>query len=210
MPIKDKQKLKEARARADAKRKGTRFLSWTAVVYPDSAPEGWRDVLDETHIEWVESPLHDRDTNPDGTKKKAHWHILLMFPSVQTSEQVQELLAPLNCTIPIPCKSAKGLVRYFAHLDNPEKFQYAVSDIRAHGGADIGELLRPSTSDRYERIADMIRWVNENDIMHYSDLTEYAMTQKYDEWFTLLCDSSAFMLKEYIKSRWQKRMQEIH
>lgn len=209
MPTKDPEKLKAKRARADAKRRGTRFLSWTAVVYPESAPEGWRDVIDEYHIEWVESPLHDKDTNPDGTAKKAHWHILLMFPSVQTVEQVQELLAPLNCTIPIPCKSAKGLTRYMAHLDNPEKFQYQVSDIRAHGGADLGELLRPSATDRYEIIKQMITWVRENNITDFIDLMDYAMTRESETWFPLLCDNCAFVMEKVIKSNWQKIQREM-
>ena len=51
---------------------------WAAVVYPDSAPENWRQLLDDLHIEWVESPLHDRDVNETtGELKKAHWHIVL-------------------------------------------------------------------------------------------------------------------------------------
>lgn len=41
-----------------------RTRNWCAVVYPDSAPENWRDILDGQHICWVESPLHDQDVNP--------------------------------------------------------------------------------------------------------------------------------------------------
>lgn len=204
MSIKDPEKLKAARKRADDKRKGTRFLSWTAVVYPDSAPEHWRDVLDETHIEWVESPLHDHDENPDGTAKKPHWHILLMFPSVQTERQVKELIEPLNCTIPIPCKSARGLVRYMIHLDNPEKYQYDISDIRGHGGADVAKLLQSTSTERYEMIKEMVKWIERNKIIHFCDLINYAMSAEPDTWFPLLCDNSSFMMKEYIKSNWQK------
>lgn len=195
---------READKKYEEKRKGTRFLTWTAVVYPESAPENWRDYLDETHIEWVESPLHDQDVNPDGTPKKSHWHILLMFQTVKTAEQVKELLAPLNCTIPIVCQSAKGLCRYMAHLDNPEKFQYSISEIRGHGGADIAELLRPTSSDRYETIKAMIEWVKDNQIVDFIDLMDYAMSHESDTWFPLLCDNSAFVMKEVIKSNWQK------
>lgn len=203
MPIKDPVKLKEARQRADAKRKGTRYLSWTAVVYPDSAPENWRDIIDDTHIEWVESPLHDKDINPDGSIKKPHWHILLMFPSVQTERQVKELLKPINCTIPINCKSARGLVRYMAHIDNPEKAQYSISEIRGHGGADVAKLLQLTASERHEIIKEMVVWVDENKIIHFVDLMNYALRERSD-WFITLCDSSAFVMKEYIKSNWQK------
>ena len=42
---------------------------WTFVVYPESAPENWRTILDETFMRWVESPLHDKDVNADGEIK---------------------------------------------------------------------------------------------------------------------------------------------
>ncbi|WP_225354628.1 Rep family protein, partial [Ligilactobacillus murinus] len=58
-------------------KKDDRARTWTFIVYPESAPENWRDLLDEYHVPWVESPLHDKDINPDGTVKKAHWHVIL-------------------------------------------------------------------------------------------------------------------------------------
>lgn len=181
--------------------KETRTRSWVIVVYPDSAPENWRDYIDDLHIEWVESPLHEFDTNPSGEVKKPHWHVLLMFGGVKTYEQVCEVLAPLNCPIPQRCHSAKGAVRYMAHLDNPEKFQYSPSDIVSHGGADIAELLRPSSSERYSIIREMLDFVRDSDITEFQDLMDYAMTDRYDTWFPLLCDNSAFVVGQYIKSQ---------
>ncbi|HDT7711324.1 TPA: replication protein, partial [Enterococcus faecium] len=51
------------------KTKDERTRNWTFVVYPESAPENWREFLDELHVPWVESPLHDKDVNPDGELK---------------------------------------------------------------------------------------------------------------------------------------------
>ena len=72
------------------KEKETRTRSWTFVLYPESAPPDWRDRLDDFHIEWVESPLHDRDINGDGQPKKPHIHVLLSFGSVKSYDQVNE------------------------------------------------------------------------------------------------------------------------
>src|SRR5699024_2434671 len=127
-----------------------RTRSWTFILYPESAPKNWKEILDELFIEWVESPLHDKDTNPDGTVKKAHWHILLMFPSVKSYDQVLEITQKLNALAPQKAMSAKGVVRYMLHLDNPEKYQYKKADIKAHGGADLNELLKLSSASRYE------------------------------------------------------------
>ena len=30
---------------------------WAFIVYPESAPENWREILDETHMRWIESPF---------------------------------------------------------------------------------------------------------------------------------------------------------
>ena len=104
--------------------KNKRYRAWTAIVYPDSAPPNWRTLLDDYHIAWVESPLHDMDVH-EGTseKKKAHWHIVLQFEGKKSFEQICELLEPLNCPNPQPCHSVKGAVRYMVHMDNPEKYQ---------------------------------------------------------------------------------------
>ncbi len=69
MPTKDPQKIKEKNARYDAKRAG-RTRNFTTIVYPESAPENWMEILGELFIPSLVSPLHDRDTNPTGECKK--------------------------------------------------------------------------------------------------------------------------------------------
>lgn len=180
--------------------KETRTRNWTIIIYPESAPTNWRDLLDDEHIEWVESPLHDKDINPTGEKKKAHYHVLLMFGGVKSYDQVLEFVKPLNCPIPTRCHNAKSLVRYMCHLDNPDKFQYKLSDIIPHGGVDIAELLRPSSSERYCIIKDMLEFIKENNINEFQDLIDYSFSYHFDDWFPLLCDNSAFVIVNYLKS----------
>lgn len=189
------------KAKSSSQSKETRTRNWTCVVYPESAPENWRVFLDDLHIEWVESPLHEFDCNATGEVKKAHWHVLLMFGGVKSYEQVCEVIKPLNGPIPERCHNAKAMVRYMAHLDNPEKHQYSVSDIKAHGGVDLAELLRPSSSERYTIIKDMCDYVRENRITEFQDLMDYAMANHFDTWFPALCDNSAYVVGQYIKSQ---------
>lgn len=185
---------------ADKKSKETRSANWTIVLYPESEPDNWRDILDEMHIEWIESPLHDSDINANGEVKKAHRHILLMFSGVKAYEQVRELTDVLNCPSPQRCHNSKAMVRYMAHIDNPEKAQYKIEDIKAHGGVDIAEMLRPSSSERYSLIKEMINFVKENNIVEFQDLMDYAAEQRFDDWFPLLCDNSTIVIANYIKS----------
>ncbi len=177
-----------------------RTRNWTFIVYPESAPDGWEEILNGEHLEWIKSPLHDKDINPTGEQKKAHYHVLVLFQGVKTFEQVKALIAPLNCTIPTVCQNVKGLVRYMAHLDNPEKAQYSLSDIVAYGGVDLSEYLKPSKTERYLYIKEMLGFIDYNGITEFKDLMDYAMTERPNDWFQLLCDNSAYVVQQYIKS----------
>lgn len=185
----------------------SRTRNWTFVVYPESASENWRNILDDLHIEWVESPLHDKDLNGDGQPKKPHIHVGVFFAGNKTYEQVKEITDSLNCPIPQRCHSARALVRYMAHLDNPEKAQYNPSDIKGHGGVDVADMLRPASSERYTLIADMMAYIKDNNICEFQDLIDYARVNERDTWFPLLCDSCSFVVGQYIKS--QRHRQSI-
>ena len=180
--------------------KETRTRNWTIVLYPESAPPNWRDILDEEHIPWIESPLHDKDLNANGEHKKAHWHILLLFEGKKSYKQVSELTDKLNATIPQRTASAKGLVRYMAHLDNPDKVQYDKSKIIGHGGADVAEYLKPTSSSRYQLIREMVEYIKDNEIVEMCELVEYAMSERFEDWFPLLCDNSAYIMDSVLKS----------
>ena len=74
--------------------KDGRARAWTFLVYPDSAPNNWREYLDQACIPWVESPLHDPDAsrvNPEEQRKK-HWHIELLFEGLKSKDQVKEII----------------------------------------------------------------------------------------------------------------------
>lgn len=186
-----------------------RTRNWNFIVYPESAPENWVQILDDAHVPWVQSPLHDQDINADGSPKKPHWHCTIMFDSLKTPDQVKELLSPLNCTIPIVCNSPRGSVRYMAHMDNPEKHQYSTSDIVPHQGADIIELLKLTASCRHDMLNDMMAFVISHDVKEFSDLVEYAFTYHPEDWLPMLYDSCTLFMKSYITSRRHRELKLI-
>lgn len=187
------------------KNNSRRARNWTFIVYPDSAPINWRNIIDDLHIEWVESPLHDKDCNPDGDIKKAHYHILVLYSGNKSFDQVSELSGLINATIPQICHDIKGLTRYMAHLDNPEKYQYSVSDIVSHGGVDLSEILKPSSAQRKNLIKEMSVWIRENNIVEYEDIYYYAMDNRED-WFDVLINNGSIPINFLLKSRRHRSM----
>lgn len=100
-----------------------RTRSYACVLYPESAPENWRDILSDFHIPCLISPLHDKDVNPTGEKKKAHYHVLLLFDSVKSETQAREIFEAFGGVGCEKVNSVRGYARYLCHLDNPEKVQ---------------------------------------------------------------------------------------
>lgn len=183
-----------------AKVKDTRTKNWVAIMYPESMPSDWQTRLAELKINVIISPLHDKDVNADGTPKKPHYHVILMFSSNKSFEQVQTLLEPFKCPIPQKVTSIKGQVRYLIHIDNPEKYQYNKGDIQTIGDVDLRQYFNITASQRYDSIADMMDFVDDNFITEFSQLMRYARAHKREDWFPLLCDSSAYVMDKYITS----------
>lgn len=182
------------------KSRDDRTRAWTFIVYEESVPEDWVSIIDDLHIQWCESPWHDQDLDPTGEVKKKHKHILLYYDGVKSFQQVEELTKQLNAPIPKRAESVTGLVRYMAHLDNPEKAQYKVSDIISHGGFDVEDAIKPRAKDRYLIIKEIISWINEYNVMEFVDLVDYAMNNRFDDWFPLLTDTSTIFFSAYFKS----------
>lgn len=175
--------------------------NWMVIVYPESAPPNWRDILNEEHTPWIESPLHDKDMNEDGELKKAHYHVMIMYPGQKSFKQMTELLAPLNTPMPKVVANVNGQARYFAHMDDKDKYQYSPDDIIGHAGADVMALINTvSKSERYELMREIMAFVNDNHIVEIKDLLDYAMEERFSDWFPILVDGSGYIIDSYIRS----------
>lgn len=190
---------------AKGSKKDDRTLNWTCVLYPESAETNWREILSEMQVRIAVSPLHDKDQNPDGTPKKAHYHIAFAFDGNKSYEQVQELTQALKATIPQRCHSLKGTVRYMTHMDNPEKVQYPRTDIVSYGGFDIDSMFTPTVTQRYDVLRSIIEFVDNEEVTEFCDLVKYAAVKQYDTWFPILADSGAYFIGQYIKSARHKK-----
>lgn len=175
------------------------------MVYPESAPKNWRDVLNATHMRWIESPLHDKDVNPDGTKKKPHWHIMLSADGPITEKRINQIIEPLNGPIPQKVGSSIGMVRYFIHLDNPEKYQYPMDEIKGHNGADVGSYFQLTQTSRLNIMKDIIKFIYDNNVDNFSDFLMYCISEKgNDDWFEVAIDRNTLAINKMIDGIWQR------
>lgn len=184
---------------AENARLKARQRNFATIVYPESAPDNWVDILRDSKVNALISPLHDKDVNPDGEIKKPHYHVLVMFDSPKAPDQFLEFITPF-CGVGIEkVNSIRGYARYLCHLDNPEKAAYCKDDVICIGSVDYYEMISLA-SDRYGIIRDMIYFCDAYEIYLFSDLLEYCSINN-EAWFRCLCDNGAYVMKEYLKSK---------
>lgn len=184
--------------------KDDRTRNWCFVMYPESAPENWREILADYAAPYAVSPLHDSDINPDGEPKKAHWHVTLAHQSKKSYEQVSEITARLNATAPQKVLNMVGNIRYMIHKDNPEKAQYEKSDIITGCGFDIENYLATTKSEKRAIMREIYAFVREQNIDEFCDLMDYAFDNE-PEWFDYLTDGHSIMLAALFQSRRGKK-----
>lgn len=182
-----------------ANRNSIRTRNFATVVYKESAPENWQDILSGFFVPTLISPYHDKDINADGTPKKPHWHVLIMFDNVKTVEQATNIFNQINgvgCEI---VNSLRGYARYLCHLDNPDKAQYDIKDIISYCGADYSNVIS-LVSDKYKAIREMMAFCEKYNVYSFYLLSQYAF-ENNESWVRVLCDSGSVYMREYLKSK---------
>lgn len=180
-----------------------RSRTWATVIYADSAPKDWLYQLDEMHIDAFVSPEHNKDVNPNGEPKKAHWHILINFATLKSKDQVKEVFDLIGGVGAERVSSFRNYARYLCHLDNPDKVKYNEDDVKTFGSLDYMDIIG-IPSDKYEVIGEMMDFCEVNKIVSYAQLLR--ITRKYKKtWFRALCDNASWVMREYlISALWER------
>ncbi|MCX0368906.1 replication protein [Clostridium perfringens] len=176
-----------------------RTRNFATIVYPDSAPKNWQEILSNQFVPAFISPLHDKDINPNGENKKPHWHVIIMYDSVKTLEQAKELISRFNGVGCEPIQSIRGYARYLCHLDNPEKAQYDKNLVKCLYGADYLNVIGLAI-DKHIALAEMEEFCEKYNVFSFYALARYSTLHRHD-WSRVLKDNGAIYMKEYLQSR---------
>lgn len=183
-----------------------RSLAFCCLVYPDSAPSDWLLRLESLQIQACISPLHDSDLTDDGQLKKPHYHVFMRYGSLKSISQAQsdmdtfggvypkdDNLFVLNCFV----RSVPVTLRYWCHLDSPDKAQYSVSDVRCFGGLSYMDIINEDVSAS-SYMFDICDYIRDAHVWRFYDLVLYSRRFK-PEWFNVIV-RNAYFFKALIQS----------
>lgn len=180
--------------------KDKRSNKWAFLIYQESAPENYLDILEEMHIPFVLSPWHDKDVNKEtGEFKKAHKHGVLFFESLKSYTQVSELLTEkLNTPSHVEVvMSPKGMYDYFIHAENPDKTLYNIDEIESGCGFELERFLINSNNEQF--LSTVIDIIEEHNFIEFNNLVRYARVEN-PLLLNLIINKTYFFAK-YLDSR---------
>ena len=185
-----------------------RVRNFAFLVYDESAPQDWKERLDDLHIEGFVI-LHDKDCNKDGELKKPHYHVMLMSDSPKTPKQwvdIRNHIGGVGCETIV---SKKGYARYLLHLDSPNKYQYDRKELEIYGGADYLEVARSEKETIDENYARLFDLIEEHNLRYLVDVYHYLRENDFQDLISFLNARGQYATVNYMKSIEMKRRDEL-
>jgi hypothetical protein len=189
---------------------------WTFLLYPDSLPENFREII-EGETEKTEdialvplflSPIHDKDIADEGKGyngtiyKKPHYHAMITYSQVKSYKQVLAMVKILGASHVSQVHSTSAMIRYFIHADHKDKAPYKREDIRAFNGADIDNIFEKNDQEINGILKSLIELIDDNDILEYHILVKLCMQEEYfNTYFPLISGRFQFFVLNFIKSK---------
>lgn len=175
--------------------------NWTFVLYDDSCSKDWEEYLISTGVPFAYA-YHDKDYTEIGEPKKPHYHVLICFDgptTYNTMEDHAKRVAAANGVVQ-PVGSVRGIVRYFCHKDNPDKYQYPEDIIQCRNGFDPKDYFNLTVSQAKAFKRKVTNYIRDNDIEEYAELIDTLMDSEEDDMYDIATQNT-FFFTQYIKSR---------
>lgn len=154
--------------------KEPKYRLFSFIVYPDSAPENWRKILELTVRMFCISPLHA----PDDEITKPHYHVIYqhlgpvtLSSFLNTIPDAVKQVAANGYFIPVD----RNYQRYLCHLDQPEKEQFDGNPyelIETLNGFSLDLHKELTETERRELRKRVYRFMREYDFTEYADLLD--------------------------------------
>lgn len=169
------------------------------IVYQDSCPSidfVLNEVKKDYDIEYSYI-LHDKDIEETGALKKPHYHLnltLTWHDAKHCSKERDKLRKMFGGALVKSVLNLTGAVRYLAHLDDKDKYQYNLENIVFYGKMHKERLMQTLEYNTNSKSADTLL----EDLFNYIDTCPIELT-KNDIYFYLRKNRLFFKLSAVLK-----------
>lgn len=200
----------------------TKARFFTFIVYPESAPDNWRDLLRDSLRQFLLSPLHTPDPVEDwetGAIKvlKEHHHGMMCAGNTITAKAAREILSHWEWIVMPPSDHAfmvgsyRNLSRYFVHLDQPDKQQFPgkpEEQLECLNNFPLDLSKELTKTERRQLKIQLWNIVRDNNVTEYYELLDALGDSQEWDMFELAFDSQS-KIEGYIRSRRESFKQRV-
>lgn len=176
-----------------------RGRNWATVIYDESVNPDYLRIIEESGIQAIVSPLHDKDKISDDSDefKKPHRHIIFKFSGMKSRKQVKEFISSFGGVGAEDIKSMPGSVQYLWHMNSPDKAQYRKDDCICINGFDL-ERYMPEM-DKNVGFCEVLQYIEQNDEVYFSSLMRNIVKDRPE--LVPICRRDSYSIVNYLKAR---------
>lgn len=177
-----------------------KFRYFQFLVYPDSAPGDWVEILEKSLGEYAISPVHSGDEEIS----KPHHHVIYKHGGPCTLDHAKVVIpdaVPANGYVE-PCLHPGNAQRYLIHLDQPSKEQFdgGVNAITILNGFPL-DLSRELTKTEVREIrAKCFEWIQSYGVVEYAEFLDSLLELGNPDMFDYAFNHT-IAFNAYLKSR---------
>lgn len=142
-----------------------RGRKFRVLLYPDNLDHvaALSKILDFPQFSYI---LHDKDVKEDGSPDKPHWHVCVWFSNARFIDGLAKELGIESRFVQLTTNATHDL-RYLVHADDPDKFQYDISEVQTNMSFELQKALKDTAEEaRVISILDLID--DEHHVISYS------------------------------------------
>ena len=163
------------------------------------------NVLEQSFVNTLISPLHFADIDSEGKYKKPHFHCLFKWDSKKAYDtQIKPFFDSFGgVALPTEITSYQGYARYLCHLDVKQnqlnvKPRYKSCYVTELSGADYDKAVHIASDDK-TILVQIFQFIREYNIVSMAHFLDICINYNLD-WFNFVTCQKAFIIDKYMKS----------
>lgn len=188
---------------------------WCGVLYPENMIPNWEEEIYNIIPFPFSYCIHDKDTNKDGSIRKTHVHVIIVFNNTTTYKHALSLFEELSDKGKKAINKVervlniKNMYDYLIHdtdgARRAKKYLYDVSERVNGNNFDIGAYEQLSKTDKLNIQKEISSIIINERFTNFTDFYEYMMLDYGDDsqYFEVIITYSGFF-ERLIKGNYHK------
>lgn len=187
--------------------------NWAAVCYPENMIDTWQEDIGDILQLPGEYCIHDSCLEKDGSPRKTHVHIIIVFNNTTTQKRAMEIINQLSadgkrcCSTIESINNIKHMHNYLIHdtqdCKKKKKHQYNPSERIEFNNFDVGSFEQLTLQEKNDMAKELCDIIVQQGFTNFTDFYAYVISNYDNTYFEILKTHSG-LFERLTKGNYQK------